>query len=183
MKLHACIRAVIMIFLLIYCHEVSGQYYILGRAIDEEEVPYAFAKAELRGKGEFWEQTCTELGVFKFENLKSGSYELVVITPYGIRRKKIELRGSIDVTLHIPRNIEIDEISVIAKRAGTNEPVSHDNISGIELQKKNTGQDLPYMLENSPSVVATSDAGHGIGYTGVRIRGIDPTRINVTLNG
>lgn len=183
MKWHACIKPVIVMILFIGCHEVFSQSYILGRAIDEEERPYAFAKAELRGNGEFWEQTCTEQGVFRFENLKSGSYELVVITPYGIRRKKIELRGSIDVTLHIPRNIEIDEISVVAKRAGTNEPVTHDNITAIELQKKNTGQDLPYLLENSPSVVATSDAGHGIGYTGVRIRGIDPTRINVTLNG
>ncbi len=160
-----------------------GQFYILGRGLDEEERPYAFAEAELHGEGVFKKQTCTELGVFRFENLKPGSYELVLITTYGIRRKKIELRGSVDVTLHIPRSVEIDEISVVARRVGSNEPVTHDNISSAELRKRNTGQDMPYLLEGSPSLVITSDAGHGIGYTGLRIRGTDPTRINVTLNG
>ena len=176
-------RTLILFFILTTSAALNAQFYIIGRCLDEEEQPYAFAKAELRGEDIFREQICTELGVFRFEDLKSGSYELVVITPYGIRRKKIELRGSIDVTLHVPRNVEIDEISVVAKRASTNEPVTHDNINKEELQQADTGQDMPYLLENTPSVVVTSDAGHGIGYTGMRIRGIDPTRINVTLNG
>ncbi|MEO5907447.1 MAG: TonB-dependent receptor plug domain-containing protein, partial [Saprospiraceae bacterium] len=177
------IRILFFLILMTYGQMATSQYYILGRGLDENEQPYAFATAELRGEGVFHQQTCTDLGVFRFENLKSGSYEIVLITPYGIRRKKVELRGSIDVTLHIPRNIEINEISVVAKRAGANEPVTHDNISRAELMANNTGQDLPYLLESSPSVVVTSDAGHGIGYTGLRIRGTDPTRINVTLNG
>lgn len=178
------------IFRLLICFVLSGctlpafgQYYILGRGLDEQEVPYAFATAELRGEGISKQQTCSELGVFRFEDLKSGSYELVLITSYGIRRKKIDLRGSIDVTLHIPRNIAIDEISVVAKRAGDDEPVTHQNISAEKLMQNNTGQDLPYLLEGTPSLITTSDAGHGIGYTGLRIRGTDPTRINVTLNG
>ena len=183
MKLLTVARILFLFIAMAISHAVSGQYYILGRCLDEEEQPYAFAKAELRGEGIFREQICTEQGVYRFEDLKSGSYELVVITPYGIRRKKIDLRGSIDVTLHIPRNIEIDEVSVVAKRAGTNEPVTHDDITKETLRQKDTGQDMPYLLEGSPSVVTTSDAGHGIGYTGLRIRGIDPTRINVTLNG
>ncbi len=173
-----------MVFTIIFCcQSARAQYYILGRGLDDYEVPHAFATAELRGEGIFKQQTCTELGVFRFEDLKSGSYELVYITPYGIRRKKIELRGSIDVTLHISRNIAIDEISVVAKRAGDNEPVTHQNISGEVLKSKNAGQDMPYLLEGTPSLIVTSDAGHGIGYTGLRIRGTDPTRINVTLNG
>src|SRR5687768_1111631 len=176
-------RLLSVCFILLNTSLVNSQYYILGRGLDEEERPYAFAKAELRGEGIFREQTCTELGVFRFEDLKSGSYEIVLVTPYGVRRKKVELRGSIDVTLHIPRNIQIEEISVVARRAGSNEPVTHDNITYEELQHKTTGQDLPFLLEGSPSIVVTSDAGHGIGYTGLRIRGTDPTRINVTLNG
>src|SRR5688500_19923823 len=108
----------ILIFLcgMLCAHTVFCQYYILGHGLDEEERPHAYAKAELRGEGIYQEQICTELGVFRFENLKSGSYELVLITPYVIRRKTIDLRGSIDVTLHISRNIEIDDINVIAKR-------------------------------------------------------------------
>ena len=51
------------------------------------------------------------------------------------------------------------------------------------IETRNFGQDIPFVLEMEPSVVATSDAGAGVGYTGIRIRGTDPTRINVTFNG
>src|SRR5690606_38733357 len=56
-------------------------------------------------------------------------------------------------------------------------------ISAKEIEKMNLGQDIPYLLQFTPSTVATSDAGAGIGYTGLRVRGTDGTRINVTLNG
>jgi iron complex outermembrane receptor protein len=161
----------------------SAQYYILGRGLDDNEQPYAHALAELSGPDYAEKQIMNEYGVFRFENLKPGAYELVIITGYGMRRKKIDLRGSIDITLHIPRNIEIDEINVVANKASDNEAVTHTNITSAELRKRNFGQDMPYLLENTPSVVTTSDAGHGIGYTGLRIRGTDPTRINVTFNG
>ena len=183
MKLHGSIRILFVWAMLLYSQFSSGQAYILGRVLDDSEEPYAHATAELHGKDYSTQQICTEKGVFRFENLKAGSYELVLITPYGIKRKKIELKGSIDVTLHIPRNIQMDEISVVASNAGPKEPVTHDNITATEILKKDFGQDMPYILEGSPSLVTTSDAGHGIGYTGLRIRGTDPTRINVTLNG
>ncbi len=162
---------------------VYSQYYILGRGLDDQEQPYSYCTAQLQGKDYYSEQKCSELGVFRFENLKQGDYVLVVITPYGIRRKKIDLQGSIDVTFHIARNIQMNEISVVARKAGSNEPVTHTDISSEQLKKKDFGQDMPYLLEGTPSLVTTSDAGAGIGYTGLRIRGTDPTRINVTLNG
>ncbi len=183
MKQQRFARAVLLIFLLVSTSLAYGQFYILGRGLDDQEVPYAYSTARLRGNGTFTEQRCTELGVFRFENLPAGNYELVLITPYGIRRKKINLQGSVDITFHISRNIQMNEISVIARRAGSNEPVTHDDIPAAELKKKDFGQDMPYLLEDSPSVVVTSDAGLGIGYSGIRIRGTDPTRINVTLNG
>ena len=183
MELQCSIRLLLMSGLMALSTFVSAQYYILGRGLDDAEQPYAHATAELRGKDYFTQQICTEQGVFRFENLPSGSYELVLITAYGIRRKKIDLRGSIDITLHVPRNIMIDEISVVASKAGDQEPVTHENITATELKKKDFAQDMPYLLEGTPSLVATSDAGHGIGYSGLRIRGTDPTRINVTLNG
>ena len=52
-----------------------------------------------------------------------------------------------------------------------------------EIEAKNFGQDLPYLLNSLPSTVVTSDAGAGVGYSGIRIRGVDPTRTNVTING
>jgi iron complex outermembrane receptor protein len=76
-----------------------------------------------------------------------------------------------------------DEVTVIANRAGANDPTTYQNISKNDIRKNNLGQDLPYMLDLTPSLVTTSDGGTGIGYTGMRIRGTDATRINVTING
>ncbi len=81
-------------------------------------------------------------------------------------------------------SITITEAVIIsAVRASQNTPATFSTIPKEELARKNLSQDLPYLLSNQPSVVATSDAGNGVGYTGLRIRGSDITRINVTING
>ena len=77
----------------------------------------------------------------------------------------------------------LKEVNVNALRAGEKTPVAFTNISEAEIEKGNLGQDLPYLISLTPSVVTTSDAGAGVGYSGFRIRGSDPTRINVTVNG
>jgi len=76
-----------------------------------------------------------------------------------------------------------DEVIVSATRAGEKTPTTFTTLDKPALRKQNFGQDLPILLNWSPSVVSTSDAGNGIGYTGISIRGSDATRINVTLNG
>ncbi|MEC8610685.1 MAG: TonB-dependent receptor plug domain-containing protein, partial [Bacteroidota bacterium] len=78
---------------------------------------------------------------------------------------------------------EIQEVNINALRATEQTPMSFTNISQEQLEEQNLGQDIPYMLSLTPSVVTTSDAGAGIGYTGFRVRGSDPTRINVTIDG
>ena len=77
----------------------------------------------------------------------------------------------------------LSPVEVRAVRAGENSPFTKTNISKKEISKTNLGQDIPFLLNQTPSVVINSDAGNGIGYTGIRIRGTDATRINVTLNG
>ena len=74
-------------------------------------------------------------------------------------------------------------VEVRAIRAGENSPFTKTNITKKEIAKTNLGQDIPFLLNQTPSVVINSDAGNGVGYTGIRIRGTDATRINVTLNG
>ncbi len=74
-------------------------------------------------------------------------------------------------------------VEVRAIRAGENSPFTKTNITKKEIAKINLGQDIPFLLNQTPSVVINSDAGNGVGYTGIRIRGTDATRINVTLNG
>jgi len=77
----------------------------------------------------------------------------------------------------------LDEVLVKAVRVDANAPITYSNITKKQLEKRNLGQDLPILLNYLPSVVTTSDAGAGIGYTGIRVRGTDATRVNVTING
>ncbi len=79
--------------------------------------------------------------------------------------------------------IQVQELVVTATRAGEKTPMTYVNLDKEELDENNLGQDVPYLLRWTPSAVVTSDAGAGVGYTGIRIRGTDPTRINVTING
>lgn len=80
-------------------------------------------------------------------------------------------------------NVQLDEIVVAATRALKGTPVAYTDFSKEELERRNYGQDVPYLISMTPSVVVTSDAGTGIGYTGFRVRGTDANRINVTVNG
>ncbi len=74
-------------------------------------------------------------------------------------------------------------VEVQSVRANESSPFTKTNISKGAIKKTNLGQDFPFLLNSTPSVVVNSDAGNGVGYTGIRIRGSDATRINVTLNG
>ena len=77
----------------------------------------------------------------------------------------------------------LDEVLVSAVRVTTKTPVSFSNLGKKEIKFRNLGQDIPILMNYLPSVVTTSDAGNGVGYTGIRVRGSDATRVNVTING
>lgn len=77
----------------------------------------------------------------------------------------------------------IATIEIAGSRASDVAPVTKTTLDEADIQKENLGRDLPFILDQTPSVVVNSDAGAGVGYTGIRIRGTDPTRINVTING
>ncbi len=78
---------------------------------------------------------------------------------------------------------KLDEVLVKAVRVDANSPITHSNLSKEEIEKRNLGQDIPILLNYLPSVVTTTDAGAGIGYTGIRIRGVSAQSTNVTING
>lgn len=80
-------------------------------------------------------------------------------------------------------HVVLDEITVSSIRAGEKSAVTFTNVTAKQLEKVNMAQDIPYLLSQTPSFVATSDAGTGIGYTGYRVRGTDANRVNVTVNG
>ncbi|UTN05895.1 TonB-dependent receptor [Flavobacterium bizetiae] len=78
---------------------------------------------------------------------------------------------------------KLDDVLVSAVRVTTKTPVTFSNMDKKEIKFRNLGQDIPVLMNYLPSVVTTSDAGGGIGYTGIRVRGSDATRVNVTING
>ncbi|MDE6199037.1 MAG: TonB-dependent receptor plug domain-containing protein, partial [Muribaculaceae bacterium] len=81
------------------------------------------------------------------------------------------------------QSVNLAEVAVVAQRADSKTPVAFTNVTGKEIERINQGVDIPYLLSMTPSVVTTSDAGAGIGYSSIRIRGTDGSRINVTTNG
>lgn len=86
-------------------------------------------------------------------------------------------------SLKISRDLSLDEVVVTATKVAKGTPVAYSEVSKDELSRKNDGQGIPYLISQSPSVIMTSDAGTGIGYSGFRIRGTDANRINITVNG
>lgn len=124
-------------------------------------------------------------GRFSFKNLKQG--EVVLIVSYvGYETLRypvlIPVSGVIDIMLH-RKVYTSEEVIISATRADAMTPTTQQNISGDQIREGSTGQDIPMLLSLTPSMVTTSDAGAGIGYTGLRIRGTDIERINVTING
>lgn len=126
-----------------------------------------------------------EQGAFVLNLEESGSYTLrVSFVGYEEMTRLVEIPGPepLLITLETSDNL-LRELTVTAVRAGEKSPFTYANVSSEDLQARNLGQDVPYLLDATPSVVVTSDAGAGVGYTGIRIRGSDASRINVTING
>ena len=126
-----------------------------------------------------------EFGWFRLDKLPEGKHVLLVrFLGYQEKTETVNLTGNMNLELVLEETTTItDEVVVEATRATEKTPTSFTNINRQAIQKQNFGQDLPMLLNWTPSVVTTSDGGAGVGYTGIRIRGSDATRINVTING
>jgi iron complex outermembrane receptor protein len=174
----------LLIFLLLFAASAPAAFSqtIQGRVIDQE------TEEPLRGATIL--ETGTENGTstdadgrFSLE-LQSDS-EQITIRYVGYQTVTLSTNA-----LDEPLTIALDsgvmmsgEVFVRALRVDDSTPVAYSNVDRSEIEKRNLGQDIPFLVSSMPSVVSTSDAGAGIGYTGIRIRGVDPGRINVTING
>ena len=101
---------------------------------------------------------------------------IFILIPLVLSAQKVQVKDSIST-------ISLNEVNVEGIRVSTDSPITYTNLSKEDLKTRNLGQDIPILLNFLPSVVTSSDAGNGIGYTNIRVRGIDATRINVTING
>jgi iron complex outermembrane receptor protein len=163
---------------------VFSQYILSGKVTDidsGEGLPGAHVSLLESGLN-----TVTDVqGMYNVEGLAAGTYTIEVsFVGYKKEVLTVELKANrvMDVQLTYT-SVMGDEFIVRSTRVDENSPTAYSMIDRRQISESNTGQDLPYILQLSPSVVTTSDAGGGIGYTGIRIRGTDITRINVTMNG
>ncbi|MDR1861360.1 MAG: TonB-dependent receptor [Bacteroidales bacterium] len=124
-------------------------------------------------------------GRFRFADVKSGDYRLTAsFLGYNPAAQTVKVSGDVSLKLVLtPSHILTEEVLVQGVRAGDRTPVARTNVGKATLNERNMGQDIPFLLNLTPSFVATSDAGTGIGYTNFWIRGADLNRINVTVNG
>ncbi|WP_235985835.1 TonB-dependent receptor [Mucilaginibacter segetis] len=124
-------------------------------------------------------------GIYQLKGLQPETYVLKAsYVGYSTITKTVTIRNDKTVNFLLQAaTFTTEEVSVNATRASKNSPTAYTNLSKKDLEKNNFGQDLPYLLDQTPSVVVSSDGGTGIGYTGIRIRGSDATRVNVTING
>ena len=123
-------------------------------------------------------------GAFKL-NLENGIYS-VRISYVGFKTVEKNIRLNEDKVLTIVLSADenvLDEVLVSAVRATEDIPVTYSNLGKKELAKRNLGQDIPMLLNYLPSVISSSDAGAGVGYTYLNVRGSNSERINVTING
>ncbi len=108
--------------------------------------------------------------------------KLIIAVLFGstITMQAEEVTAEVTDTL---KSVELQDVEVVATRASKKTPMAFTNMDKEQLKAVNYGQDIPYLLSLTPSVTMTSDAGNGIGYTTLRVRGTDPSRINITANG
>ena len=125
-------------------------------------------------------------GRFQFEKLSYGNYSVSVNSLGYLLFTHIAMVDKPESNMVIaltPMALFLQPLEVRAIRASDRSPFSKTNLSKEQINKNNLGQDLPFILNQTPSVVVNSDAGNGVGYTAIRIRGTDASRINVTING
>jgi len=164
---------------------VAAAQFSLSGKITDQQTGETLPGASIRIEKTSLKTVSDAGGNYRISNLKAGSYS-VIISYIGYQQMQQTSTINSDQTQNFTlkrSTVQADEVFVRSTRASANSGFTYTNLSKKELAKNNLGQDLPFLLNQTPSAVITSDAGAGVGYTGIRIRGSDATRINVTLNG
>ncbi|MEN8157692.1 MAG: TonB-dependent receptor [Bacteroidota bacterium] len=161
-----------------------SQHTISGVVVDNENQPLPGASLVIDeiGRG----GVASTNGAFSLENVPEGTFTLkITFVGYETKTRSFTIPPDLDLgRISLKQaSLMMEEVMVTATRAGEKDPVAFTTIDREEISSRNFGQDVPFLLSTTPSLVTSSDAGHGIGYTTMRIRGTDANRINVTING
>lgn len=161
-----------------------AQYSLTG-VVRDARTRQALTGATVQLAGTTQVAIADAFGRFGFYKLPAAEY--VVTTTflgYAEATEKVNLTADAELEIGLNETAVLTEAVVVsATRATDKTPTTYTTVGTEKIRQQNFGQDLPILLNWTPSVVTTSDAGSGVGYTGIRIRGSDPTRINVTING
>jgi iron complex outermembrane recepter protein len=156
---------------------------IKGKVTDDNRKPLPGATVTIENTS-FGAHTDSE-GNYSLSVQKDGIYKLRY-SFMGYESQLTEVRVKGDTVLNISllaKSFMTEEVFVNATRAGEHTPMSYSTVTKAEISKSNIAQDIPYILGYTPSLVVSSDAGTGVGYTNINIRGTDVKRINVTIDG
>lgn len=172
----------LMLIVLLSGHLFShAQITFQGAVRNEADEPIAGAHLTLQDR-----ISITDLeGHFEFGSLSPGIYVLQVnALGYLNEIDTLVINGSLEKTVRLTeQTYDLHVVKLSASWIKPGQPFTYAQMNKEQISAQNFGRDMPYLLQNMPSTVVTSDAGTGIGYTGIRIRGSDPTRINVTIDG
>jgi iron complex outermembrane receptor protein len=160
-----------------------AQTTIIGAVVDENE--QAINNVFIEELVTHQKTKTAENGRFTLSNLTGDSLR-IRLQKVGFQTGIVPIKNqdTVYITIRLLQlSRDIEEIVITPTRASNQTPTTFSMVTKEQLAKINFGQDLPVLLETTPSAVSTSDAGAGVGYTGLRIRGVDPTRTNVTING
>lgn len=154
-----------------------------GIVTDLSDEPLAGASVVIEGT--FTGVVTDAGGTYLLTGLKAGEYTVrYSFIGFESRIRKVNVTGDARENVSLrPKAIITDDVIISATRAGEQTPLAYSSVAGEILEKKNSGQGIPYLLSLTPSFVETSESGNGIGYTSLRIRGTDASRINVTIDG
>lgn len=162
----------------------TAQWSVQGRVIDNDQEPLTGATITLKGASVA--EVADADGYFTLENINRDSV-VAEIRYIGYRTEtrviKQEQANQILIIRLKRAPVYTQEVQISATRAMEKTPMAYTDLDQEEIEEENSGRDVPYLVQNVPNTVAYSDAGAGVGYTGLRIRGSDITRINVTING
>ncbi|MFD2144168.1 carboxypeptidase-like regulatory domain-containing protein [Mucilaginibacter antarcticus] len=162
----------------------SAQFSLTGK-ITDQQTGEALPGATITINSLAISVTSNAGGNYAFKNLKSGNYTVAVsYIGYKTAQSNVSLTANSSADVSLTRSSTLtDEITVSATRASAKSPTAFTNINKQEIAKNNTGRGFEYLLEQTQSTVVSSNGGTGIGYTSIRVRGSDATRVNVTVNG
>jgi iron complex outermembrane receptor protein len=161
-----------------------SQFTLSGKVTDLE-TGESLPGAHILLSDSFKASTTDANGHYRIKNLKAGTYTIQVsFIGYNTVEMDVDVSANKKLDFQLkPAMVMSEEVIVQATRVQKSSPTTYSTLNKDQIEESNTGQDLPYIMQLTPSVVTTSDAGAGIGYTGIRIRGTDMSRINVTMNG